>query len=669
MRVEQQIRAGKKSRSPKAESPSGPGKARRRAPIGAELLPEGGVHFRLWAPKCKRVQVQVSSGPRFAAEAMQEFELEPEAGGYFSGHVPAAEAGMLYKFKSRDGAFPDPASRFQPEGPHGPSQIIDPARFRWRDAQWRGVPPQGQVIYEMHIGTFTPEGTWAAAAEQLPELARIGITVIEVMPVADFPGRFGWGYDGVNLFAPTRLYGGPEDFRAFVDQAHGLGVGVILDVVYNHIGPDGNYLKQFSADYFTDRYLNEWGEALNFDGENSGPVREFFVFNSGYWIEEFHLDGLRLDATQQIFDASPDPILAAITRRVREAGRGRSIYVVAENEPQNAKLALPPEQGGTGLDALWNDDFHHAAKVAMTGKSEAYYSDYRGAPQEFISAAKWGFLYQGQWYSWQKKRRGTFARGLEPFQFVTFIENHDQVANSLRGLRIHQQTSPGQLRAMTALLLLGPGTPMLFQGQEFGATTPFLFFADHNPDLARLVSKGRKEFLKQFRTFACPEAEPLSADPESENTFLRSKLDFSEREKRAPIYQLHCDLLKLRRDDPAFARPRLGGVDGAVLAPEAFALRFFGPNQQDRLLFVNLGTDLHLNPSPEPLLAPVEGCRWELLWSSEAPCYGGGGTPALEGEENWRIPGHAAVVMASKPDGKLEHGQINPPNRSDSRAG
>jgi maltooligosyltrehalose trehalohydrolase len=613
---------------------------KRKLPVGAEITPEG-VHFRVWAPASKKVSVQLIS-----AEGTKAISLKPEAGSYFSGMVAEARANMLYKFQVDSGEFPDPASRFQPEGPHGASQIIDPKKFQWTDNSWRGVIREGQVIYEMHIGTFTPEGTWSSAMEQLPELARLGVTVIEVMPVADFPGRFGWGYDGVDLFAPTRLYGTPDEFRAFVNQAHSLGLGVILDVVYNHIGPDGNYLKQFSPDYFSSRYQNEWGEALNFDGENSGPVREFFISNAGYWIDEFHLDGLRLDATQQIFDSSREHLLAAIAKRVREAARGRSTYLVAENEVQDAKLARTFEEGGYGLDALWNDDFHHSATVAVTGRNEAYYSDHLGSPQELISAMKRGYLFQGQWYSWQNKRRGTPTTGLHPASFVNCIQNHDQVANSLHGIRLHQLTSAGRFRAMTALLLLGPGTPMLFQGQEFAASTPFLYFADHNPELAKLVAAGRRQFLEQFPSIACPESTSCLANPESESTFMKCKLDFAERERNGGYYGLHRDLLKLRREDPVFHNPRPGGVDGAVLATEAFVLRFFGEGDGDRLMLVNLGMDLQLSAAPEPLLAPVENTSWKLIWSSDDPRYGGFGTPP-PGEGIWRIPGHATLVLAS----------------------
>jgi maltooligosyltrehalose trehalohydrolase len=612
----------------------------RRLPVGAEPQPQGTTHFRVWAPSRRHVEVI-----REDASGRGCFDLKPESHGYFSGEAPMS-VGSLYRFRLDGGPdlYPDPASRFQPDGPHGPSQVIDPS-FRWTDGHWRGVGLAGQVIYEMHVGTFTREGTWAAAERELPELAAAGVTVLEVMPVADFPGRFGWGYDGVNLFAPTRLYGTPDDLRRFVDKAHAVGLAVILDVVYNHLGPDGNSLPQFSADYFTDRYENEWGEALNFDGPNSAAVREFFVANAGYWIEEFHFDGLRLDATQQIFDASSEHVMAAITKRVREAARGRATLVVAENEPQETRLVRPPDRGGFGMDALWNDDLHHSAMVALTGRNEAYYTDYHGSAQEFVSAVKYGCLYQGQRYSWQGKRRGTPTLDLPPGHFVNFIQNHDQIANSARGLRCHQLTSPARLRAMTALTLLAPGTPMLFQGQEFAADRPFFYFADHNAELAPRVREGRGEFMSQFRSVATPEMQALLPDPADPATFERCKLDFADRERHAFVYALHRDLLHLRREDPAFQAQRHRGVDGAVLGPQAFVLRYFVDGGADRLLLVNFGRDLHLDPAPEPLLAPPPGRTWDLLWSSEDVRYGGCGTPHPDTEDNWRILGEAALVL------------------------
>ncbi len=610
----------------------------RRLPVGAEVAPEG-VHFRVWAPRCRRVEVV------FEGEA-GELELAPEAGGYFSGLVAGAGDGALYRYRLDGGdSYPDPASRFQPEGPHGPSQVADPAKFRWTDAEWKGAGREGQVVYEMHIGTFTQDGTWAAAARELPALAELGITIVEVMPVAEFPGRFGWGYDGVDLFAPYHLYGEPDDFRRFVDRAHAVGLGIILDVVYNHLGPDGNYLKAFSEHYFTDKYTNDWGQALNF--EDAEPVRELFIANAGFWIDEYHLDGLRLDATQDVKDASAVHILAAIGRRAREATGGRPIYITTENEPQDTRLVRPVEEGGFGFDSLWNDDFHHSAMVALTGHSEAYYSDYRGTPQEMISLVKYGYLYQGQRYSWQKQRRGSSGLGLPASAFINFLQNHDQVANSARGDRVHKLASPGGYRALTALLLLGPGTPFLFQGQEFCASTPFLYFADHNPELAAAVRQGRLEFLAQFPSLALAATQAGVADPESPETFARCKLDWSERETHGEALALHRDLLRLRREDPVFRAQGAGWLDGTVLGREAFALRFFGETAGDRLLIVNLGKDLDLEPVPEPLLAPLTGSRWEVLWSSEDPKYGGSGAPPPEDDEGrWRLPGQAAVVLS-----------------------
>jgi maltooligosyltrehalose trehalohydrolase len=580
-----------------------------------------------------------------SSEQSLKVELEPEPDGYFSGYSAEARAGDLYRFSvnGERSLLPDPASRFQPEGPLGPSMIVEPGVYRWRDARWPGVRIKGQVFYEMHVGTFTPEGTWKSASRELAELKELGITILEIMPIHDFCGRYGWGYDGVDFFSPTRLYGGPDDFRAFVDEAHAAGLGVILDVVYNHAGPAGNFLKHFSESYFTDRYATEWGEAINFDGPGSGPVREFFVANAGYWIEEFHLDGLRLDATQNIYDSSNRHILAEIAGRVREAAGGRSTVLVAENEPQDTRLIRPPDDGGYGIDAAWNDDFHHSAIVALTGHNEAYFSDHRGRPQEFVSAAKRGYLYQGQHYSWQKQRRGTSSSALGPTAFVHYLQNHDQVANVGRGWRIHRQSHPGSYRAMTALLLLMPQTPLLFQGQEFAASAPFVFFTDHEPELAAKVKEGRFEFLSQFPGSAAPEMRPYLPDPTDPALFESCRLDLSERLRHQEAYALHRDLLRLRREDPVFSAQ--SPVDGAVLSEDAFVLRFSSDPGGDRLLLVNLGVDVRLIPLPEPLLAPPAGNHWELFWSSENPLYGGGGAASGESMNGWFIPGKAAFVF------------------------
>lgn len=636
-----------------SQKPKRQPKISRRIPIGAESQGEDGAHFRVWAPRSRSVGVELWSLSH-GLDAPLYYELGQEADGYFSGSIAKAQTGMLYKYRLDSGLFPDPVSRFQPQGPDGPSEIIDPYQFKWTDQKWKGVTREGQVIYEMHIGTFTKEGTWMAAAEELAELVRFGITIVEVMPVADFPGRFGWGYDGVDMFAPTHLYGRPDEFRAFINRAHELGVGVILDVVYNHFGPDGCFLKEFSEYYFNSRYACEWGEAINYDGEQCGGVREFCVSNAVYWIEEFHLDGFRFDATQQVFDSSETNILKEIGCRAREAAGKRSIYLSAENEAQLAKQAQPVSGGGYGLDAVWNDDFHHLAKVAITGHTEAYFKDYQGSPQEFLSAIKRGFLYQGQRYCWHKKRRGTPTTGMHPVQFIHFLQNHDQIANSLRGERMQKFSSPGVLRALTALLLLGPETPLLFQGQEFGSSARFLFFADHKPSLAKDVATGRRTFLSQFPSIATPEANKILDRPDSEETFQTCKLDFSERQKHWEIYKLHYDLLKLRREDKVLCGGLRVEMDGAVLGQDAFVLRFFGGKEGDRLLITNLGKDLHLDPAPEPLLAPPFGETWRLKWSSEDVSYGGGGTPPFDAPDNWLIRGRSLVVLESQANRKSE---------------
>ena len=627
------------ARIPKARS------VQRIMPIGAEIVDGGGVHFRVWAPKCKQVQVE------FEKEARPAQELQAESDGYFAGFAEDAREGMLYRFRLDGGSdlYPDPASRFQPQGVHGPSQIIDAHRFQWRTRNWPGCGPQGQVVYEMHIGTFTPQGTWAAAIEKLQTLADLGITCLEVMPIADFAGKFGWGYDGVDLFAPTRLYGEPDDFRRFIDAAHGFGLAIILDVVFNNFGPDGNYLKQFSEDYFTAKHKTDWGEAINFYGPGSKAVREFFISNIRYWIDEFHVDGFRFDATQAIIDDSPEHILKEISMAARKAAGGRQIYLVSENELQNTRIVRSSDQDGYGMDALWNDDFHHSAIVALTGRSEAYCSDYLGQPQEFISAAKWGYLFQGQRYSWQKNRRGTPALDLPPSAFVHFIQNHDQIANSARGLRVHQITSPGEYKAMTAFMLLMPQTPMLFQGQEFAASSTFHFFADHHPELAKLVCAGRAKELAQFPSIAIPEMSACMLDPSDPKVFDRCKLKWKElsQEFHAQIFEFHKELLRMRRTDPVFARAhQRRDIDGAVLGPGAWVMRYFGENGDDRLVLVNLQTDLRLSVVPEPLLAPPVDRRWSRIFCSEDPRYGGSGAAPVETENaGWQLPGRCTVVL------------------------
>jgi maltooligosyltrehalose trehalohydrolase len=609
--------------------------------IGAFPRPEG-TSFLLWAPSAKSVALVVEGHA-------DRFTLEPEGDGYFFQMVPSVHAGDRYKF-SLDGGepFPDPASRYQPDGPHGASEVVDPTKYAWSvtEASWPGISIDGQVLYELHVGTFTPGGTFASVVEQLPRLRDLGITVIECMPLGEFSGNVGWGYDGVSLFAPFHHYGRPDNLRRMIDAAHQHGLGVILDVVYNHLGPDGNYLCKYSQDYFS-RHATDWGNAINFDGEHSAPVREFFLANAAHWIEEYHFDGLRLDATQSIYDGGSHGvhIVAEIGSRVRAAARGRKTIVIAENEPQDSRLVCPLEQNGYGLDAVWNDDFHHSALVALTGRREGYFSDHLGRPQEFISAAKYGYLYQGQYYGWQGQPRGTSSLEIAPKAFITFLENHDQVANFGRSLHLRLVSSAARYRAMTGLWLLSPGTPMFFQGQEYGAKTPFYYFADHSGELALEVSEGREKFMLQFANQDNPEMRACFKDPEASDTFGKSQLDPAEQNQHPEIVLLHTELLALRRSDPVICGSVNASIDGAVLGDGCFVLRYLTPMHDDRLLVVNLGIGLDLPHLPEPLVAPPTGHQWEVKWSSELPAYGGSGSSAPGRFGAWHVPGDSTQLL------------------------
>ena len=614
--------------------------------VGASLRQDG-AFFRVWAPERATIQVIFVDSE---GHEQRRVRLQRDSDGFFTAIVEDVKHGDLYFYLVDDDPkpYPDPASHFQPHGVHGPSQVIDHDRFPWSDDDWPGAELAGQVIYELHIGAFTPNGTWAAAAEKLPHLRELGVTLVEVMPVAAFPGEFGWGYDGVCWFAPTQLYGSPDEFRSFVNEAHRLGLGVILDVVYNHFGPNGNYTGTFSPYYISKKHHTDWGDALNFDGEQSGPVREFVAENAAYWVRNFHLDGLRLDATHSIIDDSDEHIVAKLTRAARAAAGERSVLIFAEDENQESRQAKSPDEGGFGIDGLWNDDFHHSCRVAATGNLEGYYRDYSGSPQELINAIRLGYLYQGQWNARQKRYRGTPSRDIAAQKLVHFLQNHDQVANSARSIRTHMLTTPGRQRALTALLLLGPQTPLLFMGQEFAASNPFHYFADHDPDLALLVRQGRHEFLSQFRRIHAYHAGRRVPDPADADTFTASKLNWEECERNGHDLVLHRDLLDLRRNDPIFSRQDKTAVEGAVIGPEAFLLRWFDEQNDDRLAAFNLGRDIDFNGIAEPLIATPPERRWDVLWSSEEPDYGGTGTPAFS-DKNWHLPGHTAIIFRAKP--------------------
>ena len=603
--------------------------------LGASVV-AGGVYFRVWAPDRRTVEVEFDGG------GLAMLSLEHEGDGYFVGVSSEARPGHVYRFRL-DGteSHADPYSRFQPHGPHGPSMIVDPTRHQWRDDDWRGLDPARQVIYELHIGTFTDAGTYAAAAGHLESLRDLGITCIELMPVNEFVGRFGWGYDGVNWFAPFHHYGDPEDLRAFVDRAHGVGLGVILDVVYNHFGHDGNYLARFGTNYLTDKVQNPWGSAPNYA---CPAMRRLAIDNATRWIREFHFDGLRLDAIQNVHDPEAPSLLASLVSEARAAAGARRIVIAAEDYLQRTPLVGPADRGGADIDYLWNDDFHHACRAALTGNHHGFFKNYRGSAQEILSSLKHGFLFQGQYDAWGRTNRGHAVRDEPLHSFVSFTQNHDAVANTLQGRRLHAIVSPGKYRALTAVLLLGPQTPLIFMGQEFGAATPFAYFADYPTEPTSLWN-GRKHEAGQSLQYRDPDALALILNPCAPDTARASTLVEAERHANQPTISLYADLIALRRRFESRLTSR--DVDGAVLTENAFVFRWFDDHAGDRLLLVNLGPQIDLRAWAEPLLAPPPGRHWQQLWSSDSPKYGGMGAIGAQTPEGWQCSSDCACLLAS----------------------
>jgi maltooligosyltrehalose trehalohydrolase len=496
----------------------------------------GGTRFRVWAPARQTVEL-VFHDAALGAQAMGK-----DSEGYWAAWVAEARPGMRYRYLlDGTGPYPDPVSRFQPLGVHGPSEIVDPSSFRWTDDGWRGVPLEQLVVYELHLGTFTPEGTYAAAIEKLPHLAALGITAVELMPLADFPGKRGWSYDGVDLFAPARCYGRPDDLRRFIDAAHRL------DVVYNHLGPDGNYLGHFNPNYFGGG--TEWGEGPNFAGAHHEHVRQFFVENALYWLNEYHFDGLRIDATHVIPDAGPRPFLAEFNERVK-AGTPRPVLLIAEDFRNLDTLLRPAAEGGWGLDGVWADDFHHEVRRFLSGDHEGHYRDYTGTIADLATTMKQGWFYTGQWSLHGQKPRGADPAGIPHRRFVWCIQNHDQIGNRALGERLNHQVEPAAYRAATALLLAAPATPLLFMGQEWAATSPFLFFTDHHAELGKLVTEGRRKEFRSFEAFHNAGAAARIPDPQAEATFQASKLKWEElqRPEHAAMLRYYQALLRLRRE-------------------------------------------------------------------------------------------------------------------------
>jgi maltooligosyltrehalose trehalohydrolase len=503
------------------------------------------THFRVWAPDHTSVELVVERRDTHDIRA-----LTRDAGGYWGAAFDDVRAGDRYRYrlgKDDRRVFPDPASKFQPEGVHGPSEVIDLAAFRWTDHDWQPPRRDDLVIYELHVGTFSPPGTFRGVMKRLPYLAQLGVSAIELMPVGDFPGTRNWGYDGVAIFAPSRAYGRPEDLQALVNAAHQHGLAVLLDAVYNHLGPDGAYANVFSPYYFTDRHTSPWGQGVNMDGPHSSDVRAFFLANALHWIREYHVDGLRLDATHAIQDDSARPFLEELTTTVR-ASTTRRVFVIAEDYRNLATLVCPPSSGGFGLDGVWADDFHHQVRVHIAGDREGYYEDYEGSADDIAQTIRQGWFFTGQHSTHHGQPRGTEPAGVDPRQFVVCVQNHDQVGNRSDGARLHHQVDAATFRAISMLLLVVPETPLLFQGQEWATRAPFLFFTDHGDDIGQSITQGRREEFASFAAFADPSRRAGIPDPQAPATFERSRLPWHELEQpeHASMLRLYQRVIGLR---------------------------------------------------------------------------------------------------------------------------
>jgi maltooligosyltrehalose trehalohydrolase len=516
-----------------------------------------GVHttFRVWAPAAQSVTLHLEWSGQQATH-----EMRREGTGLFSATIDGVSAGALYRYAIDGGEpMPDPASRFQPFGVHGPSEVIDPAAYEWTDRHWSGLDPDRAVIYELHVGTFTPAGTFARAAERLPYLRDLGVTLVQLMPVADFAGERNWGYDGVNLFAPSRAYGRPEDLRAFVNAAHEAGLAVMLDVVYNHLGPDGAYLFAFAPTYFSSRHQSAWGQSINLDGPDSAMVRRFILDNARHWLAEYHMDGLRLDATHALTDESKRHIVEDIVETARHVSP-RPVMVVAEDHRNDARMVREQDRGGWGLDGVWADDFHHIVRRILAGDHEGYYEDFRASVADLARTLQQGWFFTGQHSKHLGGPRGTNPAGIPLRKFIICLQNHDQIGNRAFGDRLHHAIDLAAYRAASALLLLSPETPLLFMGQEWAASTPFRYFTDHVPDLGEKIVKGRRHEFETFFHFRDPATRERIPSPQAPDTFESSRLAWSEREREphAGIWRLYRRCLDLRS--------RWMGLPGAAAA-------------------------------------------------------------------------------------------------------
>jgi maltooligosyltrehalose trehalohydrolase len=575
-----------------------------------------GVHFSVWAPGKNHGRVRII---RAGSGIEEEMILSAAADGFHELRDADGRAGDRYQYLLDDkGPYPDPASRHQPDGVHGSSMVIDPRQYRWQDGKWKRPRFRDLVIYELHVGTFTPEGTFRSAMEKLPHVADLGFNAVQMMPIADFPGERNWGYDGVCLYAPARCYGQPDDLRALVDAAHQQGIAVVLDVVYNHLGPDGNFLGAYNPHYFNHAHQTPWGDALNYDGPQAAPVRSFFLANAAYWLDEFHMDGLRLDATHAIMDDSSRHVLGEIAALVHQRGG----YVIAEDERNHASVVSPPPQGH-GLDAVYADDFCHTVQVALGDDSYAVKFD--GTAEELVDELQHGWRYRGQIPVTGCAPRGTSCAHLPPEKFLYCISNHDQVGNRAFGERLEHLASPAASRAALALLLLSPFTPLVFMGQEWAASTPFRFFTDHTPELGRLVNEGRRKEFAHFPQFSDPEAVALIPDPQSAETFECSKLNWPEltEHTHAGVLALGRECLRLRADHAAF-RPGTREGWSAGLVDDAVVIRYEdGVHSWLVLTTLNRACRVHLDGSN--LCKLDDGRHWRPVLFSNALQFGGSG--------------------------------------------
>lgn len=596
----------------------------RSLPLGSSPLPDSRCRFLVFAPSAGAVEV------RLLAPEARVVLLERDDLGYHHGVVDGVEAGARYLYRLDGGKErPDPASRFQPEGVHGPSMVIDPGAFSWTGQEWRGIPLPSYILYELHVGTYTPEGTFDAILPRLDSLAELGVTALELMPVSQFPGRRNWGYDGVYPFAVQESYGGPDGLKRLVDACHRRGLAVVLDVVYNHLGPEGNYFSDFGP-YFNDRYRTPWGPAVNFDGPHSDEVRRYFLENALRWLREFRVDALRLDAVHGIMDFSASPFLAQLAEAVGDLRKeeGRMMYLIPESDLNDSRIVTPRNAGGYGLDAQWNDDFHHAVHALLTGEREGYYGDFGGIGH-LARAFTDGFVYSGQYSAYRKRRHGNPASHLPAERFVVFAQNHDQVGNRMRGDRLSRLVSFESLKLAAGVVLLSPFLPLLFMGEEYGEIAPFLYFVHHGDEgLIEAVRKGRKE---EFAAFGWMGESP---DPQDEGTFLRSRPDHALRGTggHAVLLELHRELIRIRKTDPVLSRTDREGMEVVPFEKEnaLVVLRRNGPAQAAAVF--------HFGDSPATLPLSLPVGRWgKVLDSSDARWGGPGGAAPQRPNPGGRI--------------------------------